>query len=904
MEAERYARVKILFNEVCDLPEPERNERLNASGADAELIRQVRALLAQDKVVTTGFVAPIVELLGELGSEHLEPGATLGAWTLLRKIGEGGMGSVYQARRSDGHFEQTAAIKVLRGLPSASAMQYLARERQILAGLTHPHIARLLDGGATPGGQPFLVMEYLDGIAIDRYCSEHKLSVGAILRLTFKVCDAVSFAHQRLVVHCDLKPSNILVDSQGHPALLDFGIARLLDTEMPDGGPSASSLRARAFTPGYSSPEQERGESLTTAADIYSLGRLLQSLTGAERLAADAELGAIVDLATRREPAARYASVELLARDLGRYLDRKPLAAVPATLAYRTRKLVQRRWPAVLAAALFAITVAAFTWRLALDRDRALAAEQRALIERDHATQAQAAAKQISEFLVSMLDGANPDAGSGEIPTSKLVEQALGRIDTELAGQPAVQSELYGVLAGVQDVLGNPQLALSGYQKAIELERTQDRPLVLAQLLGELARLHRKSYSVAEAQAPARESLQLYETNAPEPSEALVSATITAGAIVSQVTGKAEEGEALLRKALARAEALDPAGLGLVAALAELATHLARVGQLLEAEQQLRRALEVASAHADGAIDALGIKEQLGAVLGKQRRFAEAEVLLREALAQRRKLHGDDDVSIPWRLSEIASLLTNAGDPLQALPLYREALDVAAPKMGVGSVPYAVLLNNLAIASMRVGDYAASERAFRQALDIFDDAWGEQDQSLANFRFNLATLLSLSRPADAWPLASASEAIFAAAYPADNADVIDTRILLAVLSARLGHAQQAREWLKKIDDAKAQLSPPKRADREFALALTEVAEAQADAALASLERAEALFEEALGRDDPRVWMAKIERAELLARRGSADDRKASAALASDILVHLESTLVPDSPVRARIKALR
>ena len=178
MEAERYARVKTLFNEICDLDEPARSERLSACGADAETIRQVRALLAQDKVVTTGFAAPIVDMLGELGSERLESGARLGAWTLLRKIGEGGMGSVYQARRSDGHFEQTAAIKVLRGLPSAMAMQYLARERQILASLTHANIARLLDGGATPGGQPYLVMEYLDGIAIDRYCRERAMPRG------------------------------------------------------------------------------------------------------------------------------------------------------------------------------------------------------------------------------------------------------------------------------------------------------------------------------------------------------------------------------------------------------------------------------------------------------------------------------------------------------------------------------------------------------------------------------------------------------------------------------------------------------------------------------------------------------------------------------------------------------
>jgi eukaryotic-like serine/threonine-protein kinase len=903
VDAERYARVKALFSAVCDLAEPERSARLAASGAGPEVIAKVRALLVQEQVVTTGFAAPIVGLLGGLGSENLQPGATLGAWTLVRRIGEGGMGTVYQAQRSDGHFEQIGAIKVLRGLPSATAMQYLARERQILAGLTHPHIARLLDGGATPAGQPYLVMEYLDGVAIDRYCRDRQLDTSAILKLLLTVCDAVSFAHQRLIVHCDLKPSNILVDAQGRPSLLDFGIARLLDAELPDGGPSSASLRARAFTPGFASPEQENGEALTTAADIYSLGRLLEALIGATRLAADTELAAMVTRATRQLPADRYASAELLAQDLTRYLNRQPLAALPATIGYRSRKMLQRRWPVVVAVVLFALTVVMFTWRLAVDRDRALTAEQQALADRDRAQQAQAASKQISDFLVSMLDGANPDAGTGEIPTSKLVEQALTRIDTELAGQPAVQAELYGALAGVQDVLGNPKLAQSSFEKAIALERGLDRPEELARLLQELALLLRRSASKDDAAAPARESLTLFEAHAPSGSPQLVSATRTLGAILSQVSGKAEEAESLLRKALMRAEAIDPAGLEVVRTQAELAGHLTRAGALPEAERLLRRGIGLAEVHADGAMDALGMKEQLGAVLGKQRRFEEAEALLRAALAQRRALQGDDDVNIPWRLSELANVLTNGGKTLQALPIYREALNVAAPKMGVNSVPYAILLNNLAIASMRVGDYAGSERAFRQALEIVSGPWGEGDQGLANMRFNLGTLLSKTDPEQALPLVGACEAVFAKAYSADNPDVVDARMLLAVISAKLGHTQQARDWLRKVDDAQAELQPLNRADRAYAQALIEIDEGRTEAALASLQHAEELRTDALGEHDSRVWLAKIDRAELLAKRAGVDDRKASAELARDIFAHLDATLVSDSAVRARIARL-
>jgi serine/threonine protein kinase len=188
------------------------------------------------------------------------------------------MGTVYLAQRSDGHFEQTAAIKVLRGIPSAAALDRLARERQILARLSHPHIARLLDGGATPQGQPFLVMEYIDGEPIDRFCARGKLSVAGVLGLLVTVCDAVTHAHAQLIIHCDLKPSNLLVGASGHVWLVDFGIARLLDLDDSRAPQSPVSQGAHGFTPRFSSPEQEAGEHVTTASDVFSLGRLMQEL--------------------------------------------------------------------------------------------------------------------------------------------------------------------------------------------------------------------------------------------------------------------------------------------------------------------------------------------------------------------------------------------------------------------------------------------------------------------------------------------------------------------------------------------------------------------------------------------------------------------------------------------------
>ena len=901
-EAARFAQVRDLFDRVCELGESEREAALAASSAPSEIVARVRALLLREAQAPYGAEAPIAGLLGSLaGVESLPPGTTLGVWTLTRRIGAGGMGTVYQAERSDGHFQQTAAVKLLRGAPSPTALQFLARERQILAGLAHPNIARLFDGGATPSGQPYLVMEYLEGVPLDRYCREQALSVASVLRVLIQICDAVSFAHSRLVVHCDLKPSNILVDANGRPWLLDFGIARLLDGELSEGHPSSVSQRARAFTPGFASPEQEAGGQVTTASDVYSLGRLLEVLA-ADAASTDAELRAIVAKAVQAEPSARYGSVAAMAQDLQRYLKGEALQAVPATLAYRGRKWLQRRWPLALSGSLFALTVLAFTLQLMADRDRARCAERQANAERDRATQAQAASKQISEFLVSMLDGANPDAGGGEIPTSKLVEQALARIDTELAGQPAVQAELYATLGGVQAVLGNPALAQSSYEKAIALQRTLAQPLVLADYLGRLALLRRRSFTKQDAATVARESLALLQSNAAKP-EAVLAATQLLGSIVSEA-GSVAEGEVLLRRALSLGEALDPNGVEVSDALDALAGRLTDAAKFEEAEALLQRSLRLRNARTGDEAGVLNTQERLGAVLGRLRRFEEAEVLLRGALEQRRALFGADDVNIPWRLSELARIFDNSGRPLQALPLYREALEIAARKMGTTSIPYAVLLNNLALAQMRVGDYVGSARSYREALALLTDAWGERNSGLAALRINFATLLLKTEPAAALPLLTAGESVYAQTYPPAHPDVIDARLLLAVAALKLKQADRAREWLSKVDTSGVKLAPKAVAEREYALALLDLLTGSLDTAIIGLERAETLRSEALGESDPRVWLAKIERAELLARRASGADKQNARALAAQILSRLDGVLVPDSPVRARLARLR
>lgn len=372
--ASRHGQLKQLFNAVCDLPNAAaQRAALQALGADSTAQAEVLAMLAPAS--GTGFTRSVAQAAAQWLGSPLRPGDRLGAWTLLRALGEGGMGRVYLAERSDGHYRQQAAIKLLLGWSGADALARLTAERQILASMNHPHIARLLDGGTTPSGQPYLVMEYADGDTIDAWCARQQATLATRLALFQSVCDAVAHAHRQLVVHCDIKPSNVLVNQDGRAMLLDFGIARLEGQAAETTG---------GMTAGYASPEQAAGQPPGLASDIYSLGRLLAELlrpvAGSHRRGI--ELAAVVARATAHDPAQRYDSAGALQRDLQRLLAHRPVAAVGGGRLYGVRKGLRRHWPVALTGVLASLVVvtalAAFSNQLSARLDRALVAEAQA----------------------------------------------------------------------------------------------------------------------------------------------------------------------------------------------------------------------------------------------------------------------------------------------------------------------------------------------------------------------------------------------------------------------------------------------------------------------------------------------------------------------------------------------
>jgi eukaryotic-like serine/threonine-protein kinase len=515
MNAERWQRVKQLLEEAIAIDADDRSSFLDrACDSDAGLRREVDSLLSSHEQAGTGFLkTPVVDLKMAAAAVPVRAGRRIGVYQIVEEIGRGGMGEVYRAVRADGQYTKEVAIKLVRGgFDSAFVQERFRNERQILASLDHPNIARLLDGGTTEDGVPYLVMELIEGTRIDSYCDEHRLSITERLHLFRQACGAVQYAHQRLVIHRDIKPSNILVTKEGVPKLLDFGIAKILDPARA----GAETTLVRPMTPEYASPEQIRGEPITTASDVYSLGVVLyQLLTGrspypgethsshelaravcdtepgrpstavlksqtvrtgdqveqvpAEQISSSREsspaklhrrlagdLDSILLMALRKEPQRRYPSVEQFAEDIRRHLAALPVVATKGSWSYRSEKFVKRNRTGVLATAVVLLALIAGVG--AMLRGARIARQQAAIAqsERGRAEKRFNDVRKLANSLIfeihdsiQGLPGATP---SRKLLLDRAVEY-LDKLAQDASGDVDLQRELawgYQRLAAVQ----------------------------------------------------------------------------------------------------------------------------------------------------------------------------------------------------------------------------------------------------------------------------------------------------------------------------------------------------------------------------------------------------------------------------------------------------------------------
>lgn len=491
--------VENLFHAATQLPLEDQSAFLqDRCGEDAGLRKRVEALLDANHRAGD-FLQETVNAAAATAWRD-RAGQIIGPYRLLAEIGHGGMGRVFLAERADHQYSQKVAIKIVKNDVLGSGIhQRFRAERQILANLEHPGIARLLDGGETESGSPYLVMEYVDGVSIDRYCRENSLPLEKRLELFRRVCAAVTYAHRHLIVHRDLKPGNILVPADGTPRLLDFGIAKLLEVSPSGTGEPATRLTERMMTPEYASPEQVRGGPITTATDVYALGLLLyEVLTGSrpfdftsraisecERMicevdprlpsavaqpkALDGDLDHIVMKALRKEPAQRYRSVEHLSDDVTRFLEGRPVEARSGAWSYRARKFIRRRRIAIAIGAVLALTVGTAATLLLQAERRAGQARQQSNLRLEAAlTMANASLFEVHDALAKM-------PGSTQVRALIIgrTVQSLSELANSGSRDPGLRAGLASAYEKLSDILDREGPGNLGASNAAEASATQ-----------------------------------------------------------------------------------------------------------------------------------------------------------------------------------------------------------------------------------------------------------------------------------------------------------------------------------------------------------------------------------------------------------------------------------------------
>ena len=697
LDAGRWAQVSEVFDGVITQPAEDREAfLLTACGDDAELLREVRSLLDADRpddpALERGFEQALVEVAAEV-PEPVGSTARIGRYRVVSEIGQGGMGAVFLAERDD-DFRQRVAIKVVRGVVGSDGLRRFRAERQILASLNHANIAQLIDGGTTTDGLPYLVMEHVDGVPIDRYCEARALTVDERLELFCRVAEAVGHAHRSLVVHRDLKPSNILVTTDGVPKLLDFGIAKMLD-ESPDAAlQTAASMRL--LTPEYASPEQVHGDSITTATDIYSLGVLLfELLTGkrpyelatrrpeeigrvvctvdaprpssvveprsklSRELAGD--LDTIVLTALQKEPGRRYASAGHFVEDVKRYQEGLPVKARPSTWRYRSARFVRRHRAGVAVGAVIAIVVVGFTIALGF-------AAARAARERNTATR-------VTALLVEMF-GLSGQSGQGaSITASELLERGTERIRRELGDQPDLQAQVLDAIGTIYISLGLPERAQLVLQDSAAARSTAGAidSLDRARTLGMLADALRTRGQYAAAEPIARASVAMGRRVAGSRNPQVAQWANTLGLVLHEL-GKDEEAEALfVENAQIFRDTLAPEHPMVAQTLFNTAIVRGARGDLASAERLARDALAIRG-RVFGAQEADSLQQLAAILMQTGGRSQEAETLLREAVATRHRAFGAaGHPTIATTIDELAAVLRSNGKTAEADELEREA---------------------------------------------------------------------------------------------------------------------------------------------------------------------------------------------------------------------------------------
>ena len=888
MTPERWRQVQWLFDAVLAQEPDERPGYLEQiTVADpalrSEVASLIRSLESASQFLDEGaLVGQGLEALAETrdGSGRVDapftPGTRVGVYRLERLLGSGGAGQVFLAVRDDEVYEKKVAVKVLkRGMDTDELVRRFVSERQILAQLEHPNIAKLLDGGAADDGRPYLVMEYVDGQPIHRWCSEKNLDVRQRIELFLAVCDAVHFAHTNLVVHRDLKPGNILVGADGAPKLLDFGIAKLLD---PTAFPRTVLTTApgwRAMTPEYASPEQVQGRVVTTASDVYSLGIVLyEMLTGQrpyelrdrspvsiERVVCEEEaplasrvvrrrpdtesendrtvsrelerrltgdLDDILRMALEKEPEHRYRSVERLADDLRRHLEGRPVLARKPTLVYRASKFVRRNRLLVGAAVLVFALLVVFLFVLRDERIDTLRQRDRAEL--------------VSSFMTRLFEIPDPSRERGETITARdLLDRGVRDAEALLRDQPEVLGELLGTMGTTYTNLGLYDEAERLLERSLEMRESVfgPRSSEAATARQQLANLTFAADELGRSEKLARSALESRIGLFGEVHESVVESRLRL-ALIRQRQGDHDEAGQLLESAEAGARALELDEL-LVRILWRSGLLARYLDDPATARQQLDEARLVSERlwgelHPEVAL----ILNQLSEV-EKHQDAERARQLLERAREIQRKVYKEPHPDMVQVVNNLAVLDELVGRLDEAEERYREVLELQRTIVPEGSLIEAIVLNNLARVLAERGRFEEAEVLYQRSLELHRELLGPRHEETANVLNNLGSL------ARSWGRTEQAETHYRLALEILLETVGEGHSRLAPVYNNLGELALAggdnETAARAFGDAAAVLRPISEQHLELPRVLQN--QAAAMARLGNSERAEALYLEAL-----------------------------------------------------------
>jgi serine/threonine-protein kinase len=771
MDSIRWERIQELFHQAATLPPREQDVFLAAAcGTDIELMEEVRAMLTEDSHPTSLLDRDVAEVARDVlsGGEALQfSNRDFGSYRLVRLLGEGGMGLVYLAERKD--LRTQVAIKLLRDAwLSPARRERFAAEQRTLAQLNHPSIARLYDADVLPDGTPWFAMEYVEGIPLTEYCTLHNCPISTRLQLFRAVCEAVQYAHSQAVIHRDLKPSNILAKQDGTIRLLDFGIAKQL--ESLDTPIKQTMTGLRLMTPAYAAPEQIRGDRVGIHTDVYSLGVILfelltgqlpydlSNLTPAEaasiiaehepgkpssiaKLApsssasplnksAWADLDVLCLTALHKDPVRRYRSAEALIRDIDHYLHAEPLEARPDTFSYRFGKFVQRNRRSVTLAAVSALLIigmlAFFTVRLTKARNTALAEAART--------------ERIQKFMLNLFDGGDQDAGpSDSLRVVTLVDRGLLEAKA-LNNDPKVQGELYQNLGDIYEKLGKFDEADPLLQTALERRKSvfgADSPET-AESLVELGLLRDAQSKYEEAERLVREGLAIDKNKLAPGHPSLARATSALGKVLED-RGSYDASIQVLQEAARLQSAPGGSASDLAETLTELANSHFYSGHYAESEALNQQVLAMdrklyGDRHphvADDLINLGAIKYDLG-------HYPEAEAFDRQALDITQSFYGQNHPATASALTILGRTLVSEKKTDEAADMLRRALAIEEQVYGKVHPRVAGTLNELGKISQQQGKLDEAEAEFRRMADIYREVYAGKHYYIGIALCNLA----------------------------------------------------------------------------------------------------------------------------------------------------------------------